>query len=201
MSTVNDDVNTTTTPFLPAERPLQGVNWSRYKMPIKGELCWYTIIILVTIVVMILSKDEITKVPLRVWLVGYVIHCAVHMVCAYIGHRSLRVETPWGLVAESNNTCNNIATFVELANKIFFSVWWIIGLYWVISGRHKSANDAPKLFWLTTIYLAFITLPLVITMIMACMVCVCGGLAVFYFASQAAESTVPQEQQRVANLA
>lgn len=45
------------------------------------DLLWNTILVMVTIVMLILSWDERSQVPLRMWLVGYGVQCVLHMVC------------------------------------------------------------------------------------------------------------------------
>ncbi|KAH9618245.1 hypothetical protein KSS87_001649 [Heliosperma pusillum] len=54
------------------------------------DLIWNTIFVMSAIVVMVLSNDEETEVPLRFWLVGYGVQCVVHMWCVCVEYRRRR---------------------------------------------------------------------------------------------------------------
>ncbi|KAK9757987.1 hypothetical protein RND81_01G198800 [Saponaria officinalis] len=54
------------------------------------DLLWNTMFVISAIVVMILSRDEITEVPLRLWLVGYGVQCILHMSCVCVEYRRRR---------------------------------------------------------------------------------------------------------------
>ncbi|XP_074273053.1 E3 ubiquitin-protein ligase At1g63170-like [Silene latifolia] len=62
------------------------------------DLIWNTIFVMSAIVVMVLSNDEVTEVPLRFWLVGYGIQCVVHMWCVCVEYRRRRESSDGGRV-------------------------------------------------------------------------------------------------------
>lgn len=65
-------------------------DWA-YSTPIVVlDLLWNTVFVLVAIVMLILSKDETTSVPLRLWLVGYGVQCLLHMVCVHVEYNRRR---------------------------------------------------------------------------------------------------------------
>lgn len=65
-------------------------DWA-YSTPIVVlDLLWNTIFVFVAIVMMIVSGDEKTQVPLRLWLVGYGFQCILHMVCVCVEFKRRR---------------------------------------------------------------------------------------------------------------
>ncbi|OAY66527.1 E3 ubiquitin protein ligase RIE1 [Ananas comosus] len=48
--------------------------------------------------------------------------------------------------------------------------WWIIGFYWVVSGGEALMQDAPKLYWLTVIFLAFDVFFAIFCVALACFI-------------------------------
>ncbi|XP_021767328.1 E3 ubiquitin-protein ligase At1g63170-like [Chenopodium quinoa] len=71
-------------------------DWA-YSTPIVVlDLLWNTIFVFVAIAIMILSGDEKTQVPLRLWLVGYGFQCILHMVCVCVEYKRRReISRPW----------------------------------------------------------------------------------------------------------
>uniref|UniRef100_A0A803M3F5 RING-type E3 ubiquitin transferase n=1 Tax=Chenopodium quinoa TaxID=63459 RepID=A0A803M3F5_CHEQI len=166
-------------------------DWA-YSTPIVVlDLLWNTIFVFVAIAIMILSGDEKTQVPLRLWLVGYGFQCILHMVCVCVEYKRRReISRPWSNSSSSaslegdsmefydehqqdeDNT--SVAKHLESANTMFSFIWWIIGFYWVSSGGPSLADDAPKLYWLTITFLAFDVFFVVICVVVACII----GIAV-----------------------
>ncbi|KAL2892284.1 hypothetical protein RDABS01_008193 [Bienertia sinuspersici] len=65
-------------------------DWA-YSTPIVVlDLLWNTIFVLVAIVMMIISSNENTEVPLRLWLIGYGFQCILHMVCVCVEYKRRR---------------------------------------------------------------------------------------------------------------
>ncbi|CAO2835056.1 unnamed protein product [Amaranthus hypochondriacus] len=65
-------------------------DWA-YSTPIVVlDLLWNTIFVFVAIVMMIISSDENSQVPLRLWLVGYGFQCVLHMVCVIVEYKRRR---------------------------------------------------------------------------------------------------------------
>ncbi|GMH22489.1 hypothetical protein Nepgr_024332 [Nepenthes gracilis] len=70
-------------------------DWAYSKPVVILDLLWNTVFVMVSISVLILSRDEINTVPLRLWVVGYAVQCALHMVCVCVEYRRRR-ELPQG---------------------------------------------------------------------------------------------------------
>ncbi|KAL9228945.1 hypothetical protein vseg_004471 [Gypsophila vaccaria] len=54
------------------------------------DLIWNTMFVISTIVVIFISASENSLVPLRLWLAGYALQCAVHMSCVISEYRRRR---------------------------------------------------------------------------------------------------------------
>ncbi|GAB4852693.1 hypothetical protein Ancab_016907 [Ancistrocladus abbreviatus] len=68
-------------------------DWAYSKPVVILDLIWNAVFITVSVAILILSRDEKTTVPLRLWIIGYGVQCIVHMVCVcveYSRRRELR---------------------------------------------------------------------------------------------------------------
>ncbi|KAK9742915.1 hypothetical protein RND81_03G205300 [Saponaria officinalis] len=76
-----------------------------------------------------------------------------------------------------NEDETSAAKYLESASRILSFMWWIIGFYWISSGGQMLADNAPKLYWLTTVFLIFDVIVVVICVVVACIlgiaVCCC----------------------------
>ncbi|PKA60834.1 E3 ubiquitin-protein ligase [Apostasia shenzhenica] len=68
----------------------------------------------------------------------------------------------------------SIAKHLESANTMFSFIWWIIGFYWVSAGGQVLTRDAPQLYWLCIVFLAFDVFFVVFCVALACII----GIAV-----------------------
>ncbi|XXG67197.1 hypothetical protein AAC387_Pa06g0599 [Persea americana] len=173
-------------------------DWAYSRPVVLLDIMWNLLFVVVAITVLVLSRDERESMPLRAWIVGYALQCVLHMVCVCIQYRrrSLSLqstaerrsrENP-GLGAgdgaeeggEHGNERSqdeeriNVAKHLESANTMFSFVWWIIGFYWVSSGGQTLICDAPQLYWLCIVFLAFDVLFVVFCVALACAI----GIAV-----------------------
>ncbi|OAY65350.1 E3 ubiquitin-protein ligase [Ananas comosus] len=73
-----------------------------------------------------------------------------------------------------NEEGTSIAKHLESANTMFSFIWWIIGFYWVSAGGQALTNDAPQLYWLCIVFLAFDVFFVVFCVALACVI----GIAV-----------------------
>jgi len=81
-------------------------DWA-YSTPIVVlDLLWNTIFVLVTLVMLILSWDERSQVPLRMWLVGYGVQCVLHMFCVCLEYNKRRTEMTLGFRNGSGSNLN-----------------------------------------------------------------------------------------------
>ncbi|PKA66407.1 E3 ubiquitin-protein ligase [Apostasia shenzhenica] len=68
----------------------------------------------------------------------------------------------------------SIVKHLESANTMFSFIWWIIGFYWVSAGGQVLTRDAPQLYWLCIVFLAFDVFFVVFCVALACII----GIAV-----------------------
>jgi hypothetical protein len=57
---------------------------------------------------------------------------------------------------------------------MFSFIWWIIGFYWISAGGEEVIRDAPQLYWLCIVFLAFDVFFVVFCVALACII----GIAV-----------------------
>ncbi|XP_020242033.1 E3 ubiquitin-protein ligase At1g12760-like isoform X2 [Asparagus officinalis] len=136
--------------------------------------------------------------PLRLWIVGYAVQCGAHMVCVCIEYRrrnQRRTEGGRGGEGSSGPSSprdleeggggydseqsqdeegTSVAKHLESANTMFSFIWWIIGFYWVSAGGPALTRDAPQLYWLCIVFLAFDVFFVVFCVALACVI----GIAV-----------------------
>lgn len=68
----------------------------------------------------------------------------------------------------------SIAKRLESANTMFSFIWWIVGFYWISAGGQVLTKDAPQLYWLCVVFLAFDVFFVVFCVALACVI----GIAV-----------------------
>jgi hypothetical protein len=68
----------------------------------------------------------------------------------------------------------SIAKRLESANTMFSFIWWIVGFYWISAGGQILTHDAPQLYWLCVVFLAFDVFFVVFCVALACVI----GIAV-----------------------
>ncbi|GAB2279935.1 hypothetical protein Dimus_014570 [Dionaea muscipula] len=57
----------------------------------------------------------------------------------------------------------------ESINTMASFLWWIVGFYWVVSGGETLLQDAPLLYWLTVVFLAFDVFFAIFCVLLACL--------------------------------
>ncbi|GMH17248.1 hypothetical protein Nepgr_019089 [Nepenthes gracilis] len=63
------------------------IGWAFSKPIVILDLLWNSVFVLVSIALLILSRDETTIVPVRLWILGYAVQCAIHIVCVCVEYR------------------------------------------------------------------------------------------------------------------
>lgn len=174
-------------------------DWAYSKPVIALDMLWNAAFILIAVAVMWLSAAEDPSQPLRVWIVGYVFQCAVHMACVAAEYRRRRREAlleemdagrAWDSAGDLNSGSGSdaedytaeeegsdesgdgtsLAKNLESANTMFSFVWWIVGFYWVTAGGDSLVAEAPQLYWLCVMFLAFDVVFVVICIAVACLI-------------------------------
>ncbi|KAG8071829.1 hypothetical protein GUJ93_ZPchr0006g42266 [Zizania palustris] len=173
-------------------------DWAYSRPVVALDLLWNLGFILVAAVLLVLSREERPSMPLRFWIIGYTIQCVLHMACVAIEYR-MRCGQSGGLpMAADEETGTNgsssssdgddsgrvppsrsadyvsIAKHLESANTMFSFIWWIIGFYWISAGGEGLTKDAPHLYWLCIVFLAFDVFFVVFCVALACII----GIAV-----------------------
>ncbi|KAJ7525951.1 hypothetical protein O6H91_17G075400 [Diphasiastrum complanatum] len=172
-------------------------DWAYSRPVVILDLIWNLAFVVVTVVVLILSRQERPSTPLRIWLLGYAGQCTLHMVCVCSEYRTRRGRHANGVRAVSNSLEStsleneiereenshedasnvehaSLAKRLESANTIFSFVWWIVGCYWVTAGGQGLVHHSPWLYWLCIIFLAFDVFFVIFCVALACVI----GLAV-----------------------
>ncbi|KAL8139173.1 hypothetical protein V2J09_005174 [Rumex salicifolius] len=62
-------------------------DWAYSRPIVVLDLVWNTMLLLASLSVLVVSRDETTSVPLKLWIIGHGIQCAVHMVCVCVEYR------------------------------------------------------------------------------------------------------------------
>ncbi|XP_059318246.1 E3 ubiquitin-protein ligase At4g11680-like [Lycium ferocissimum] len=174
-------------------------DWAYSKPIVILDLLWNLAFVIVSVSVLILSRNESPSMPLRVWIVGYGLQSVLHMVCVFVEYRRRRRRRIRNLSANLTSGVGNlssesdggesgdylserrqnedetsVAKHLESANTMFSFIWWIIGFYWVSAGGQTMTRDAPQLYWLCITFLAFDVFFVVICVAVACVI----GIAV-----------------------
>ncbi|KAF5464192.1 hypothetical protein F2P56_014286 [Juglans regia] len=177
--------------------------WAHSKPVIVLDLLWNLAFVGVGLTVLGLSVKEAPIVPLRLWIIGYLVQCLIHMACVVLEYRKRREERTLGaegsagwesggdayLNSDSGSGSDgedygidqrqveeetSAVKNLEFANTMFSFIWWIIGFYWVTAGGQTLTRDSPQLYWLCIAFLAFDVVFVLICVAVACLV----GIAV-----------------------
>ncbi|MCO5586177.1 hypothetical protein L7F22_040116 [Adiantum nelumboides] len=169
-------------------------DWSYSRPVVILDLIWNLAFITVALVVLILSRDERPKNPLRLWVVVYAAQCCIHMACVWVEYRrrhqrsnrhfGLESSLPGSSLSTSERSQNDVdvdqmfeqtlssdlSVFkrIESANTSFSFLWWVIGFYWTSTG--SQSHDAPLLFWVCVAFLAFDVFFVVFCVSLACII-------------------------------
>ncbi|KAK1274446.1 E3 ubiquitin-protein ligase [Acorus gramineus] len=179
-------------------------DWAYSRPVVIMDLLWNLAFVAAAAAVLLLSRYEAPAMPLRLWIVGYGLQCVLHMVCVCVEYRRRHPQQwlgsegdegsggrgRLGLVEdieegvggydgeeaqeEDEEEQTSVAKHLESANTMFSFVWWIIGFYWVSAGGENLTHDAPQLYWLCIIFLAFDVFFVVFCVALACII----GIAV-----------------------
>lgn len=65
-------------------------DWAYSKPVVILDIVWNFAFVAVAASVLLLSREENPSMPLRLWIVGYALQCALHMVCVCVEYRRRR---------------------------------------------------------------------------------------------------------------
>ncbi|CAA0813600.1 RING/U-box superfamily protein [Striga hermonthica] len=178
-------------------------DWAYSKPIVLLDLIWNIAFVVVSISVLIMSRNETPPAPLRLWIVGYAVQCVLHVACvcseykkrnsqrdleasgrgqfvysrSYSDSSSGSDESDTGGYFFGRRQSDDEASFakhLESANTMFSFIWWVTGFYWVSAGGQNLTTESPQLYWLCITFLAFDVFFVVVCVAVACVV----GLAV-----------------------
>ncbi|KAJ8748979.1 hypothetical protein K2173_013418 [Erythroxylum novogranatense] len=164
------------------------VGWAYSTPMVALDVVWNLSFVVTGVAVLGFSLKERPAVPLRLWIIGYVFQCFVHIVVV-VYEFGRRREDRSVSVSESGNlmdygtwqrgtdegTRSSVAKNLEYANTMFSFIWWIIGCYWVAFISYRDLrHDSPQLYWLCISFLAIEVFFIGICVAVACLI----GLAI-----------------------
>ncbi|XP_074309324.1 E3 ubiquitin protein ligase RIE1 isoform X2 [Silene latifolia] len=159
-------------------------DWGYSKPVVAVDMLWNMVFVVVSVVMLFCTVGEKPNVPVRVWVGGYAVQCLVHVVLVWSEYRrrSRRREVDLEAGNDSDVDDDGTAGFFgssgqgsfakrcESLNTMASFVWWIIGFYWVVSGGELLLQNAPRLYWLTVVYLAFDVFFAIFCVVLACLI-------------------------------
>ncbi|KAF2589242.1 hypothetical protein F2Q70_00040012 [Brassica cretica] len=167
-------------------------DWAYSKPIVVLDIVWNLAFVSVAAAVLVMSRNEHPIMPLRVWLLGYALQCVLHMVCVCVEYRrrnrmrsnrrtpssssssSSMEEDALGSDEHLESESSSVAKHLESANTMFSFIWWIIGFYWVSAGGQELAQESPRIYWLSIVFLGFDVFFVVFCVALACVI----GIAV-----------------------
>ncbi|KAK9156561.1 hypothetical protein Scep_003135 [Stephania cephalantha] len=149
------------------------------------DVVWNVAFVAVSIAVLLTTLRERPSTPLRVWVVGYAAQCLVHValvLCEFGRSRSGACcgcegsDSASGVGEEnqgfsgSDELDRSISKRIESMNTMGSFFWWLMGFYWIVLGGNALIQDAPQLYWLSVVFLAFDVFFAVFCAVLACIV-------------------------------
>ncbi|XP_028240727.1 E3 ubiquitin protein ligase RIE1-like isoform X2 [Glycine soja] len=167
-------------------------DWGYSKPVVALDMSWNMAFVVVTAVMLACTTAERPNTPIRVWIVGYALQCLVHVLLVWLeyrrrsrrdshhGQRARDVESDAGSGDEDYSddrdwssgysSRSRFTKRCELLNTGVSFLWWIVGFYWVVSGGNILLQDAPRLYWLVVVFLAFDVFFAIFCVVLACLI-------------------------------
>ncbi|XVF85449.1 hypothetical protein PTKIN_Ptkin17bG0119100 [Pterospermum kingtungense] len=168
-------------------------DWGFSKPVVALDMLWNTAFVAVSVVMLICTVDERPNTPIRLWICGYALQCLVHVVLVWLEYRRRntrrtssrdeeRGDAAAGDVNESedeedgterssfSSNQSSVTKRCESVNTMASFLWWIVGFYWVVSGGDILLQNAPRLYWLAVVFLAFDVFFAIFCVVLACLI-------------------------------
>ncbi|XP_010272924.1 PREDICTED: E3 ubiquitin protein ligase RIE1-like [Nelumbo nucifera] len=161
-------------------------DWGYSKPVVALDIAWNLAFTIVAIVMLICTARERPNTPIRIWVCGYVLQCLVHVVLVWMEYRRRNIQrnrNPEDGMRDSDSDVNDsddedgvggsrsrIAKQCENINTLASFLWWIVGFYWVVSGGETLLQNAPHLYWLAVVFLAFDVFFAIFCVALACLI-------------------------------
>ncbi|KAG4999284.1 hypothetical protein AAZX31_08G045400 [Glycine max] len=163
-------------------------DWTYSKPVVALDMTWNMAFVVVSAVMLACTVKENPNTPIRWWICGYALQCLLHVALVWLEYRR-RNDAPGdedsaanldyddvndsdeddvGTSGSSSSTgftkrCASLNTMISL-------LWWMVGFYWVVSGGDILLQDAPRLYWLTVVFLAFDVFFAIFCVVLACLI-------------------------------
>ncbi|XP_020221797.1 E3 ubiquitin protein ligase RIE1 [Cajanus cajan] len=163
-------------------------DWTYSKPVVALDMTWNMAFVVVSAVMLACTVTEKPNTPIRWWICGYALQCLVHVALVWLEYRR-RNHAPRdeesGAILEFDDAndsddddagtsgsssptaftkrCASLNTMVSL-------LWWMVGFYWVVSGGDILLQDAPSLYWLAVVFLAFDVFFAIFCVVLACLI-------------------------------
>ncbi|KAK8470633.1 hypothetical protein PHAVU_003G019100 [Phaseolus vulgaris] len=172
-------------------------DWGYSKPVVALDMSWNMAFVVVSVVMLACTTGERPNSPIRVWIVGYGLQCLVHVVLVWVEYRrrsrrdSRRGQGARDLESQAgsdnddggndsdsddgdgssgNSSRSRFTKRCESLNTGVSFLWWIVGFYWVVSGGDILLQDAPRLYWLAVVFLAFDVFFAIFCVVLACLI-------------------------------
>lgn len=166
-------------------------DWGYSKPVVALDIMWNSAFVIVSAAMLIITINERPSTRIRLWICGYALQCLVHVVLVWMEYRrrnTRRVrddemggedfrdvnndsedEEEDGIVYRTS-TRTSFTKRCESINTMASFLWWIVGFYWVVSGGDLLLQDAPRLYWLAVVFLAFDVFFAIFCVVLACLI-------------------------------
>ncbi|KAK9115110.1 hypothetical protein Syun_021907 [Stephania yunnanensis] len=143
-------------------------DWGFSKPVVALDISWNLAFAVVSVVMLASTLGEEPNVPIRVWICGYALQCMVHVVFVWSEYRRRRRrgvggsdDSGRGSDSEGNDSEDEGEMVVE----------GMVGFGAVrLSGGEALEQNAPRLYWLSVVFLAFDVFFAIFCIALACMI-------------------------------
>ncbi|OMO93982.1 Zinc finger, RING-type [Corchorus olitorius] len=168
-------------------------DWGYSKPVVALDMLWNTAFVAVSVAMLICTVDETPNTPIRLWICGYALQCLVHVVLVWLEYRRRNnrrgstTDEERGAAASGDYNDSedeedgierssfglnqsSVTKRCESVNTMASFIWWIVGFYWVVSGGDILLQNAPRLYWLAVVFLAFDVFFAIFCVVLACLI-------------------------------
>ncbi|XP_039015439.1 E3 ubiquitin-protein ligase At4g11680-like [Hibiscus syriacus] len=154
--------------------PFNSVTWMML------EFLALVIQITITTFTLAISKEEKPVWPMRIWIVGYDIGCALTLLLLHGRYRYLHVSQGGGDIEQQRTNeelrCSHLMNKCRTSLELFFAIWFVMGNVWVFDSRFRSFHRAPNLHVLCISLLAWNALCYSFPFLLFLLLCCCVPL-------------------------
>lgn len=103
-------------------------DWGYSKPVVALDMMWNFAFVIVSLVMLICTKNENPNVPVRVWVCGYALQCLVHVVLVWIEYkkrnsRQIRYGAGGEELSRSDDEEEGDDAFIAPARSVRFRFW------------------------------------------------------------------------------